>query len=316
MSIDRVRAYFAQYGMESRVLEFDVSSATVELAGIALSVPGKRIAKTMSFKLGDGCVLIVTAGDARIDNGKYKAQFHTKAKMLSFDEVEPLTGSLPGGVCPFAVPGHVPVYLDVSLRRFTTVFPACGSDNSAIELTCDELFRFSGAQAWIDVCKDWTPECDPRPDETLHSDWAEGLTDGVVALKLIKAVPADEKTGFVPAYKFAITRAEDGADAGHIELRTGYVRNTYFGGNIGYDVDEAFRGQGYAARAVKLLLPLAKRHAMPYVIVCCMVDNAASRATIEHAGGTLAETVDIPSFCGMYREGRRGKISIYRIATE
>ncbi len=314
MSIDKVFSYFREYGMESRVLEFDVSSATVELAGIALSVPGKRIAKTLSFKIGEGCVLIVTAGDAKIDNSKYKAQFHVKAKMLAFDEVEPLTGSLPGGVCPFALPGHVPVYLDVSLRRFTTVFPACGSDNSAIELTCDELFRYSGATEWIDVCKDWEPGDDPRIDDTLHPEWAEGLSDGTVALRLTDALPADEKTGFVPAYKFDILRAADGAAIGKIDLRLGYVRNTYFGGNIGYEVEEAFRGNGYAARAVQLVLPLAKRQGMPYAIISCGVENAASRATILHAGGTLVETVAIPSYCGMYREGRRGEIEIYRFA--
>lgn len=155
MSIAKVRAYFNQFGMEARVLEFTVSSATVELAAKALNVAPARIAKTLSFKIGDGCILIVTAGDAKIDNAKYKAKFHTKAKMLAYEEVEPLTGSAVGGVCPFAVPGHVPVYLDESLQRFETVFPACGSDNSAIELTCDELARYSNALEWVDVCKDW-----------------------------------------------------------------------------------------------------------------------------------------------------------------
>ena len=155
MSIEKVKAYFNERGMVSRVLEFDVSSATVELAAQALSVRPARIAKTLSFKLDDGCVLVVAAGDAKIDNAKYKAQFHTKAKMLSFDEVEPLTGSAVGGVCPFALPGHVPVYLDASLRRFNTVFPACGSDNSAIELTPEELAKYSQAEKWVDVCKNW-----------------------------------------------------------------------------------------------------------------------------------------------------------------
>lgn len=155
VSITKVKAYFRELGMEQRVMEFSVSSATVELAARALSVEPARIAKTLSFKLDESCVLIVTAGDTKIDNAKFKAQFHTKAKMLAFEEVEPLTGSAVGGVCPFAVPGHVPVYLDVSLKRFATVFPACGSDNSAIELTCDELFHYSCAQGWIDVCKGW-----------------------------------------------------------------------------------------------------------------------------------------------------------------
>ena len=158
MAIDRVRDYFRQYGMEDRVLEFDVSSATVELAAQALQVEPARIAKTLSFRIGDGCILVVTAGDAKIDNSKYKAKFGTKARMLSFEEVEPMTGAAVGGVCPFALPSHVPVYLDESLRRFDTVFPACGSDNSAIELTCEELDRYSRAQEWVDVCKGWQPE--------------------------------------------------------------------------------------------------------------------------------------------------------------
>ena len=135
MSIEKVKAFFTERGKESRVMEFDVSSATVELAAKALSVRPARIAKTLSFRIGEGCVLVVTAGDAKVDNAKYKAQFGCKAKMLSAEEVEPLTGSQVGGVCPFALPGHVPVYLDVSLKRFNTVFPACGSTNSAIEMS-------------------------------------------------------------------------------------------------------------------------------------------------------------------------------------
>ena len=313
MSIEKVRTYFRGLDMERRVLEFDVSSATVELAGVALSVPGKRIAKTLSFKLGDGCILIVAAGDAKIDNAKYKAEFHTKAKMLSFDEVEPLTGSLPGGVCPFAVPGHVPVYLDVSLRRFATVFPACGSDNSAIELSCDELFSLAHAQKWIDVCKDWEAGDDPKPDETPHPDEAADLSDGVVSLRLTQAVPADAHTGFVPAYKFTIVRCGDGAAVGTIDLRVGYVRGTYFGGNVGYEVEEAHRGHGYAAQAVKLLFPLARRHGMPYMLITCAPENAASRATILHCGGALVDAPVLPSYCSMYREGRRGPVEIYRI---
>ena len=312
MSIDRVKAYFNQYGMERRVLEFDVSSATVELAAGALSVRPARIAKTLSFKLGDGCVLVVAAGDAKIDNARYKAQFGAKARMLSFDEVEPLTGSAVGGVCPFALPAHVPVYLDVSLKRFNTVFPACGSDNSAIELSCDELFRYSGAQAWIDVCKDWLPGDDPRLDPALDPALPP-LTDGVVTLVLASAVPADEKTGYVPGYTFDILRSDDGAKVGVCDLRIGYVRGTYFGGNIGYAVDEPHRGNGYAARAVRLLLPLAERHGMPFVRISCDPGNAASKATIERAGGVLEAAVELPRYCELYREGRRGVELIYRV---
>ena len=155
MSIERVRAYFRELGMEDRVLEFDVSSATVELAAVAVGVIPARIAKTLSFKLADRCVLIVAAGDAKIDNRKYKDIFHTKAKMLTPEEAAEFIGHAVGGVCPFAVNGGVDVYLDVSLKRFDTVFPACGSSNSAIELSCDELEKYSGSLGWIDVCKGW-----------------------------------------------------------------------------------------------------------------------------------------------------------------
>ncbi len=155
MSIERVRDYFAQFHMESRIQEFSVSSATVELAAEALHTEGKRIAKTLSFSVEDNPVLIVAAGDAKIDNPKFKAQFHQKAKMLDFDTVEPLIGHAVGGVCPFGINEGVEVYLDVSLKRFQTVFPACGSANSAIELTIPELERYSGFKAWIDVCKGW-----------------------------------------------------------------------------------------------------------------------------------------------------------------
>lgn len=155
MSVERVREYFREKGIEQRVLEFDVSSATVELAAKALNCEGKQIAKTLSFHVGDKTVLIVAAGDARIDNQKYKAQFGAKARMLSCEEAEPLTGHAVGGVCPFAVNGGVEVYLDESLRRFETVFPACGSSNSAIELTIDELEEYSDYLAWVDVCKGW-----------------------------------------------------------------------------------------------------------------------------------------------------------------
>lgn len=155
MSIEKVRAYFAAQGIEDRIQEFPVSSATVELAAQALGVEGKRIAKTLSFLVGDQCVLIVAAGDAKVDNPKYKAQFHTKAKMLPHDLVPEYVGHSVGGVCPFAVKEGVAVYLDESLRRFETVFPAAGSANSAIELTIPELERYAQTTQWIDVCKDW-----------------------------------------------------------------------------------------------------------------------------------------------------------------
>lgn len=153
MAIEKVKAFFRQYGMEDRVREFTVSSATVELAAAALGCPPERIAKTLSFKVGDGIVLIVAAGDARIDNPKYKAFFGTKAKMLTPEEAETGIGHAVGGVCPFAVNPNVKTYLDDSLKRFTTVFPACGSSNSAIELTLPELEQYSGCAGWIDVCK-------------------------------------------------------------------------------------------------------------------------------------------------------------------
>ena len=155
MSIEKVRAFFREKGIEDRVQEFPVSSATVELAAQALGVEGKRIAKTLSFFVGDQCVLIVAAGDAKVDNAKFKAQFHTKAKMLPHDLVPEYVGHAVGGVCPFAVKEGVAVYLDESLRRFETVFPACGSSNSAIELTIPELMAYADTDAWIDVCKGW-----------------------------------------------------------------------------------------------------------------------------------------------------------------
>ena len=148
MSIERVRAYFKTLGIEERIREFDVSSATVELAAKAVGVEGARIAKTLSFKLGDRVLLIACAGDAKVDNRRYKDRFGGKASMLSHAV---------GGVCPFAVNEGVEIYLDESLRRFDTVFPAAGSSNSAIELTCDELERYSGG-TWVDVCKGWRPD--------------------------------------------------------------------------------------------------------------------------------------------------------------
>lgn len=153
MAIEKVKAFFRQFGMEDRVREFPVSSATVELAAAALGCPPERIAKTLSFKVGDGIVLIVAAGDARIDNPKYKAFFGTKAKMLTPEEAESGIGHAVGGVCPFSVNPGVKTYLDDSLKRFETVFPACGSGNSAIELTLPELEKYAAPLAWIDVCK-------------------------------------------------------------------------------------------------------------------------------------------------------------------
>ena len=155
MSIEAVKAYFQTQNMEGRVREFSVSSATVELAASALGCEGKRIAKTLSFLVEGAPLLVVAAGDARIDNGKFKAFFHTKARMLTPEEVEQLVGHRVGGVCPFGVKEGVKTYLDVSLRRFETVFPACGSSNSAIELTLPELEQHSHAIAWVDVCKNW-----------------------------------------------------------------------------------------------------------------------------------------------------------------
>lgn len=154
-SIEKVKAYFRQWQIEHRIMEFEVSSATVELAAVAAGCEPARIAKSLTFKVGEQCILVVTAGDAKVDNGKYKAQFASKAKMLSPDEVKEMVGHAVGGVCPFAVNEGVDIYLDESLRRFETVFPACGSSNSAIELAIHEMESYSGYKAWIDVCKDW-----------------------------------------------------------------------------------------------------------------------------------------------------------------
>lgn len=155
MSIEAVKAYFHTLGRENEIQELTLSSATVELAAQALNVEPSRIAKTLSFVDGEGCLLVVAAGDAKIDNQKFKAAFGFKAKMLSPDDALRLTGHAVGGVCPFALPESVQVYLDISLKRFETVYPACGSSNSAIELTCDELFTFAKAKNWVDVCKAW-----------------------------------------------------------------------------------------------------------------------------------------------------------------
>ena len=154
MSIEKVRDYFKGFNMEDKVLEFEVSSATVQLAAIALGTEEARIAKTMSFKKDEGCILVITAGDVKIDNAKYRHTFGLKAKMLTPEEVVEFVGHAIGGVCPFAVnEGVIGIYIDESVKRFDTVFPACGSSNSAIELTPDELFKYSNADAWVDVCK-------------------------------------------------------------------------------------------------------------------------------------------------------------------
>lgn len=155
MAVEAVKEYFSKYGIADRVKEFDVSSATVELDTQALGCEPCRIAKTLSFMLDGHAILIVAAGDAKVDNSKYKAQFGTKAKMLTPYEVITLIGYAVGGVCPFAVKKNVSVYLDNSLKRFLTVFPACGSSNSAIELTIDELEKYSNFVSWVDVCKNW-----------------------------------------------------------------------------------------------------------------------------------------------------------------
>lgn len=158
MSIEKVRTYFAQWGMADRVQELSQSSATVEEAAAALHTEGKRIAKSMSFLVDGKAILIIFAGDARVDNHKFKEKFHKKASMIKHDDVERLIGHPVGGVCPFAINPGVDVYLDESLKRFDTVFPACGSANSAIELTLEELNTYSHAKEWIDVSKGWQEE--------------------------------------------------------------------------------------------------------------------------------------------------------------
>lgn len=154
MSVDKVKKYFSQYGMDSRILEFDGSSATVDLAAAALNCEPGRIAKTLSFMVQDTPILIVSAGNVKIDNAKYKAFFGKKAKMLTADQVMELVGHAVGGVCPFAIKDGVTVYLDASLKKYETVFPACGSSNSAIELTIEEMEKYSGYKEWVDVCKE------------------------------------------------------------------------------------------------------------------------------------------------------------------
>ena len=158
MSVAKVRHYLEQFDAGEHILEFMTSSETVELAALAVGCEPARIAKTLSFLLNDKPLLIVVAGDARIDNQKFKAQFSQKASMIPADEVERLVGFAPGGVCPFGVNEDVRVYLDRSLLRFASVYPACGSGNSAIELTPDELEQFSRPLGWIDVCRGWRDE--------------------------------------------------------------------------------------------------------------------------------------------------------------
>jgi len=153
MGIEKVRQYFSKWNIENKIQEFDVSSATVELAAKALNCEPARIAKTLAFKVNQKPILIVTAGDVKIDNKKYKKRFGAKARMLSPEEVVELIGYEVGGVCPFGIDEKIPVYLDESLKRFKTVFPACGSSNSAIELSIPELEQYSGCSEWIDVCK-------------------------------------------------------------------------------------------------------------------------------------------------------------------
>ena len=153
MSINEVRQYLKNYQKDNEVLELDKSSATVELAAQALNVIPARIAKTLSFKKDDSCILVVTAGDTKIDNKKFKQTFGFKAKMLTPEEVINLTGHAIGGVCPFALKNEtIKTYCDNSMKRFETIFPACGSSNSAIELSCDELFEISKSEKWVDVC--------------------------------------------------------------------------------------------------------------------------------------------------------------------
>ena len=153
MSIEKVREYLKKFGLDNKIMEFDVSSATVIEAAIALNCKEQEIAKTLSFIVNDRPVLIVTAGDSKVDNSKFKTKFNVKAKMIPFDDVERLVGYAVGGVCPFGVNEDVDVFLDESLKRFDTVYPVCGSSNSAIKLSIEELEKASNYKEWIDVCK-------------------------------------------------------------------------------------------------------------------------------------------------------------------
>lgn len=155
MAIDKVKEYFKKYNIEDRIIELNESSATVELAAQGLNCEPKRIAKSLGFLVNENPILVITAGDSKIDNSKFKEYFNVKASMIPFDSVNDLIGHEVGGVCPFAINENVKVYLDISLKRFDTVFPACGSSNSAIELSIDELEKYSSYIEWIDVCKNW-----------------------------------------------------------------------------------------------------------------------------------------------------------------
>lgn len=159
MSLEKAKEYLKQFNKDKDVIELQDSTATVELAAKALGVIPARIAKTLSFKTDKGCILVVTAGDTKIDNKKYKNYFGTKAKMLTPEEVIEHIGHEIGGVCPFGIKEKIDIYCDISMQRFSTVFPACGSSNSAIELTCDDLFNISNAADWVDICK--IPEINP-----------------------------------------------------------------------------------------------------------------------------------------------------------
>lgn len=155
MSFEKVKAYLAPFGLSDRCIDLKESSATVALAAEALGTEEARIAKTMSFLVDDEPLIVVVAGDARVDNHKYKETFHKKAKMIPGADCEKYIGHRPGGVCPFALPAMVPVYLDLSLKRFDTVYPAAGTDHSAVKLTLEELEKASRAKGWVDVCKNW-----------------------------------------------------------------------------------------------------------------------------------------------------------------
>jgi prolyl-tRNA editing enzyme YbaK/EbsC (Cys-tRNA(Pro) deacylase) len=159
MGIGEVRVYLSQWNRDKDIIEMKASTATVPDAARTLGVIPARIAKSISLRLGEGAIIVVTAGDMKLDNRKYKDRFGVKAKMLSPEEALEATGHAVGGVCPFALPPGVEVYLDVSMKRFTTVYPACGSGNSAIELTIDELNEYSQNKAWVDVCKPAAEDC-------------------------------------------------------------------------------------------------------------------------------------------------------------